>query len=110
MPSFADITAVDWTEKVAEYPHLKEVTLVRPFVQGKCGLLLGNNCARLIAPEKVAFVNQNDLPVAHKTQLGWSIAGPTNWVQGSSPWTGEALERMGDHAWTRVRSQSKGDL
>ena len=90
MPTFAEVTAIDWRPLVDRFPHLSGIGVPEPFVKGECGLLLGNNCARLIAPKQVRVLDKNNVPVAHQTRLGWSVAGPSSPVQ-DSPWAEEAL-------------------
>ena len=105
MPHFADITAVDWSNKQGNYPHLHGIEVPKPFAEGACDLLLGNNCARLIAPSRVEFVNENDSPVAHRTQLGWSVAGPSGSCKSSSPWSEDALCALKDSMWNKVKAR-----
>jgi len=42
----------------------------------EAGLLIGYNCARALAPKQV-IVGERDEPYAVKTDLGWSIVGPS---------------------------------
>ena len=87
LSDFPDVRAVDWSKNVAQFEHTKGIEVLPPFLQGSCDLPLGNNCVRLISPQKVRVVDQNNVPVAHFTKLGWSGAGPTEWPKGS-PLTG----------------------
>ena len=95
VPEFADVRAVSWVDNVKNFPYLSDIEVPVPFVGGECELLLGNNCARLIAPLEVRVLDRNNVPVAHRTRLGWSVAGPSKAIE-DSPWAGEAaalLER-----------------
>ena len=77
VPRFAQVKAVDWSEGALHFEHLKGIDIPPPLLDGQCDLLLGNNCARLIAPTHSKVANENNIPIAHLTKLGWSIAGPT---------------------------------
>ncbi|XP_065140714.1 uncharacterized protein [Paramisgurnus dabryanus] len=63
-------TAKRWTHFSAivdEIPSLKDC---------EAGLLIGYNCARALAPRQT-ILGENDEPYAVKTDLGWSIVGPS---------------------------------
>ena len=106
IPQFVDVRAVDWEERKAEFDHLKEITVQTPVNDGKCGILVGNNCARLFAPvEPAVMINENNEPMAIKSQLGWSVAGPTFRVDVNNPWKRE--ERRALLAKSRAREEAK---
>ena len=110
IPKFADVKAVDWSRATLKYPHLQNITVPSPANNGECSLLLGNNCARLIAPEKVLFINQNNSPVAHSTQLGWSVAGPTVSPKPTCPWSTEGVEGLERNIKNKIRTQAMKSL
>ena len=109
LPEFAEVKAINWKPLLKEFPHLEGVSPPEPFEEGECGLLIGNNCARLIAPQKTKTINENNVPVAHYTRLGWSIAGPSSPVQ-STPWASEALMSLEEDLQSRLREYRQEKL
>ena len=77
IPNFVSFFATDWNQYKAEHEHLKNIAIPKPFGDGKCEILIGNNCARLSITIDTSCIDENNKPVAAKSTLGWSIGGPT---------------------------------
>lgn len=68
--------------------HLSAIIYEMPSLKDcEAGLLIGYNCARALAPRQV-ILGSNDEPYAVKTDLGWSIVGPSLPCPDSSSVTG----------------------
>jgi hypothetical protein len=50
VPDFVDIRAVDWSTQAAKFPHLASINFPKPFIKGKCHILLGNDNRHMSAP------------------------------------------------------------
>jgi hypothetical protein len=50
VPDFVDVRAVDWSTQVAKFPHLASINFPKPFIDGKCHILLGNDNHHMSAP------------------------------------------------------------
>jgi hypothetical protein len=47
--NFVDLKAVDWLSQAAKFPHLTSLNFPKPFIGGKCHILLGNDNHHLSA-------------------------------------------------------------
>jgi hypothetical protein len=77
---FVQLKAVDWSSQAAKFPHLSSINFPKPFIGGKCHILLGNDNHHLSVPKQniiTAPENSQSMPYASLTQLGWCAAGPT---------------------------------
>jgi hypothetical protein len=77
---FVELKAVDWSLQVAKFPHLASINFPKPFIGGKCHILLGNDNHHLSVPKQniiTAPENLQSMPYASLTPLGWCPAGPT---------------------------------
>jgi hypothetical protein len=77
---FVELKAVDWSIQAAKFPHLASINFPKPFIDGKCHILLGNNNHHMSAPiQKVITATDilQSYPYASLTPLGWCAAGPT---------------------------------
>jgi hypothetical protein len=79
VPSFPEITAVDWTDIKNNFSHLKDITPPKPVNNGECHLLLGNNNGHLTGSldSDIMVLGMADLPIAKSTKLGITIGGRT---------------------------------
>jgi hypothetical protein len=69
--SFVDLKAFDWSIQAAQFPHLANINFPKPYVGGKCHILLGNDNHHLSAPKQnniVATENPQSFPYACKTK------------------------------------------
>ena len=96
IPNFAQIKATDWNPLKKHFPHLRNLVTPRPAGDGSCKILLGNNCGRLFAPRQQATLQGelNNSPVAVKTTLGWSVAGPTIPGVETDPWDKHVVKTL----------------
>ncbi|XP_061773984.1 uncharacterized protein LOC133563715 isoform X1 [Nerophis ophidion] len=61
-----------------QWPHLEHLAdKLPPFQDCNVGLLIGYDCPSALAPLEVIIGAKNE-PFAQRTQLGWSIIGPSN--------------------------------
>jgi hypothetical protein len=77
--NFVDLKAVDWLSQAAKFPHLTSLNFPKPFIGGKCHILLGNENHHLLAQKGdriMAQENPQSYPYACLTPLGWCAAGP----------------------------------
>ena len=66
---------VDWTVRKHKFPHLQGLSLTPPVPRRGVEVMLGNAAPHLLASlEEVAA--QEGAPVARRTALGWTVAGP----------------------------------
>jgi hypothetical protein len=78
--NFVDLKAVDWLSQAAKFPHLTSLNFSKPFIGGKCHILLGNDNHHLSAQKGdriMAQENPQSYPYACLTPLGWCAARPT---------------------------------
>jgi hypothetical protein len=79
VPDFMDVRAVDWSTQAAKFPHLGSINFPKPFMEGKCHILLGNDNHHMSAPLMniiKAMEEPQAYPYAALTLLGWCAAGP----------------------------------
>jgi hypothetical protein len=77
---FVDLKAVDWSIQAAKFPHLASINFPKPFIGGKCHLLIGNDnhhLSTISLPMSKAKDNAQFYPYAMLTPLGWCLAWPT---------------------------------
>jgi hypothetical protein len=80
VPDFVDVRAVDWSTQAAKFPHLASINFPKPFIEGKCHILLGNDNHHMSAPTMniiKAMEEPQAYPYSALTPLGWCAAGPT---------------------------------
>jgi hypothetical protein len=77
---FVQLKAVDWSVQAAKFPHLSSINFPKPFIGGKCHILLGNDNHHLSVPKQNIIretENLQSMPYASLTPLGWYAEGPT---------------------------------
>lgn len=77
---FVNLNAVDWSQQVKDFPHLRALNFPTPFCQGQSHLLFGNDNHHLTQAKQKSIttdVNPQAYPYAELTPLGWCAAGTT---------------------------------
>ncbi|XP_057694061.1 uncharacterized protein LOC130917030 [Corythoichthys intestinalis] len=73
-----DKSYIPTKETAQQWCHLQHLTNQIPTLQDcEVGLLIGSNCPAALAPIE-SVIGGGDKPFAQRTELGWSIVGPSN--------------------------------
>jgi hypothetical protein len=80
VPDFEDIRAVDWSTQATKFLHLVSINFLKPFIEDKGHILLGNDNHHM-SPPTMNIIKAMEEPQAYPysalTPLGWCAAGPT---------------------------------
>jgi hypothetical protein len=77
---FVQVQDVDWSSHSKYFAHLRLLNFPKPFREGSCHILLGNDNHHLTKSTQNDIstpTNPQSYPYASLTALGWCAAGPT---------------------------------